>query len=105
MYTKLVGDQEFRVQKMMDCLFEDVFVGKLENGLEKDGTIKYGDFTSFQEEGIYRIKIGEHNSRNFVIHNQMNDPIQRTLLILLLYSPVAATWDGMESAMRMIPYS
>ena len=95
-YTKLVGDQEFRVQKMMDCLFEDVYVGKLENGLEKDGTIKYGDFTSFQEEGIYRIKIGEHNSRNFVIHNQMNDPIQRTLFNFVTLQSCGSNlgWNG-----------
>lgn len=86
----------FVVEKMRDCHFEEVHRGDLIKQASLSGDVYFGDFTDLSEEGIYRIKVGELNSRIFTIDEKLHGPIQRTLLNFVTQQSCASNlgWHG-----------
>ena len=78
-YTVENLSDSFQVEKMIDCKFEEIFRGKLSKVQAVGGEMYSGDFTDVTDPGIYRIRVGNFNSRIFTIDEKLHDSIQRTL--------------------------
>lgn len=77
MFLYTGSEDVFTVTRLQDTKFTPVYKGELVE-VEGDGSLlKRGDFTQLNEEGIYRITTASHNSRCFIIGNEVYDTVAR----------------------------
>ena len=90
----------FMIHRLKDCVWTQVYEGKLVEGGAELESGWVGEFTSLQEEGTYQIRCGARQSRCFVVWRRAYDVPMRVLYKLL---PLATLWRQHHRMGRAMP--
>lgn len=95
-YVDLDSTDIFHIERLQDCLFIEVFSGSLISSGDSKDSRRVADFTQLNVEGIYRIRVGNRNSRIFVIQDSLDLHILRTLFNFVTLQSCGSDlgWNG-----------